>query len=57
MLNKQKELEKEQQLITDEVKEWWHELDYKKTDVQEREKRWKLSKISLGKSGMMTGDS
>ena len=30
MQNKQKELEKEQQLIRDEVKEQWQELDYER---------------------------
>ena len=34
--NKQKELEKEQQLIRDEIREGWQELGFERQDAQER---------------------
>ena len=61
MSNKEKELEKEQQSIRDEVREWWQELDFERQmlrkEAEANREELEDKQNSLEGSRMITGDS
>ena len=58
--SKQKELDGEQQLIRDEVREWWWELDFERQmlrkEADAKREELKTNKNSLKESKVIIGD-